>query len=211
MRDGSEAQPESQISADLVARIGRGERAAEQQMVRRYERGLLYLLNRRCGDPELAADVRQETFRIAIEKLREAPLEEPERLSAYLRGVALNLLLAHRRKESRRATTTDSDAVDAAADERGGPFDHVSDAELRTAVRALLAELRTPRDREILTRVYLHDEDKESVCRGLGVDGAHFHRVLFRAKQRFRELLLQADRKGRVRLVPESAADGRAG
>jgi RNA polymerase sigma-70 factor (ECF subfamily) len=65
----------------------------------------------------------------------------------------------------------------------------------------LLAELGTPRDREILTRVYLRDEDKDAICAALGVDATHFNRVLFRAKERFRELLIRADRRNKLRLV----------
>jgi len=192
---------EPKIAADLVVRIGRGERDAEEALVRRYGEGLLYLLKRRTRDPELALDLRQDTFRVAIEKLRAAPIEQPERLAAYLRGVALNLLIAQQRKDSRRATSADTDAVELAADDRRGPFENVSSEQVRQAVGVLLAELPTRRDREILTRLYLRDEDKESICAALEVDSAHFNRVLFRAKQRFRELLLRAERKGRLRLV----------
>jgi RNA polymerase sigma-70 factor (ECF subfamily) len=35
----------------------------------------------------------------------------------------------------------------------------------------------------------LRDEDKEQVCRELGIDEAHFRRVVFRARERFRALL----------------------
>jgi RNA polymerase sigma-70 factor (ECF subfamily) len=183
---------ESELSAELVQRIGRGERSAEEEMVRRYGRGLLYMLNRRTRDPELALDLRQETFRIAIEKLRVSPLDQPERIAAYLRGTALNLLTMHQRKTVRRATTADSDVVATIADEGKGPFERVSSEQLRQIVRALLEELPVRRDREILTRVYLQDEDKDSICRVLGVDSTHFNRVLFRAKQRFRDLLTRA-------------------
>jgi RNA polymerase sigma-70 factor (ECF subfamily) len=192
---------EPQIAADLCARIRRGSREAEAEMVRRYGAGLLYLLKRRTRDAELAADLRQDTLRVAIEKLRSSTLEEPARLAAYLRGVALNLLIAQRRKDVRRATTADSDAVEVAADERGGPFDNVSQEQVRRAVGALLGELGAPRDRELLTRLYVRDEDKDTICAALGVDSVHFNRVLFRAKQRFRELLQQAERRGRMRLV----------
>jgi RNA polymerase sigma-70 factor, ECF subfamily len=197
---------EPQIAADLCARIRQGSREAEAEMVRRYGAGLLYLLKRRTRDAELAADLRQDTLRVAIEKLRSSTLEEPARLAAYLRGVALNLLVAQRRKDVRRATTADSDAIEVAADERGGPlrggpFDNVSQEQVRRAVGALLDELGTPRDRELLTRLYVRDEDKDAICAALGVDSVHFNRVLFRAKQRFRELLRQAERRGRMRLV----------
>ena len=206
--DSSDTQLEPQISADLVARIGRGEHAAEEQMVRRYERGLLYLLRRHTRDPELALDLCQDTFRIAIEKLRGASLDEPERLAAYLRGVAMNLAIADRRKSARRATTADSEAVEAAADHRVGPLSDVSREQVGRAVRRLLDELRTPRDREILLRLYIHDEDKEAICRSLGVDSIHFNRVLFRAKQRFKELLLRAEQTHGLRLVSGDYADG---
>ena len=200
--EGSDIELEPAIAADLVARIGRGARDAEQAMVVRYGPALLYLLKRRTRDPDLAQDLRQDTFRVAIEKLRASPLDEPERLAAYLRAVALNLWIAHQRKQVRRATTADSDAVEAAADSGdGGPFEHVSRAQVRDAVGVLLDELGTPRDREILQRVYLRDEDKEEICAALGVDATHFNRVLFRAKQRFRELLIRADRRNKLRLV----------
>jgi RNA polymerase sigma-70 factor (ECF subfamily) len=199
--DASQTQLEHQIAADLVARIRRGERAAEAEMAARYGRGLFYLLRRRTGDPELALDLRQDAFVVAIRKLRAGALNEPERLAGYLRGVALNLLLAEQRKTARRATSVDSDAVESAPDPGQGPFDHVSTDEIRQAVRSLLQELRTPRDREILTRLYIHEEDRESVCRNVGVDAVHFNRVLFRAKQRFRELLLGAERKNTLQLV----------
>ena len=202
MAERSDAEREPEIAADLVARIGRGARDAEEAMVRRYGAGLLYLLRRRTRDSDLALDLRQDTFRVAIEKLRGSPLDEPQHLAAYLRAVALNLWIAHQRKAVRRATNVDSEAVEAAADPgESGPFDNVSREQVSAAVGALLDELGTPRDREILTRVYLRDEDKEDVCAALGVESTHFNRVLFRAKQRFRELLVRADRRNKLRLV----------
>ena len=183
---------EAQLSTELVARIGRGDRRAEEDLVRRYQRGLMFLLKRRCGDPQLALDIAQETFRIAIEKLRVAPLDQVERVAGFLRGTALHLISAEHRKYARRATTTDSDAVDAAADHTSGPFDNVSAEQVQRVVRLLLNELPVQRDREILIRTYLDDEDKSSICEALGVDSAHYNRVLFRAKQRFRELLMSA-------------------
>jgi RNA polymerase sigma-70 factor (ECF subfamily) len=199
--DRSEAELEARIAADLAARIRAGERDAEEALIRRYGEGLLYLLKRRTRDAELARDLRQDTFRVALEKLRGSALDEPERLVAYLRGVALNLWLAHRRKDARRATAADSDAIEATADERPGPFDNVSREQVRDAVAALLRELATARDREILTRLYLKEEDRDAICAALGVETSHFNRVLFRAKQRFCELVVQAERRGKIRLV----------
>jgi RNA polymerase sigma-70 factor (ECF subfamily) len=49
--------------------------------------------------------------------------------------------------------------------------------------------MQLPRDREILVRVYLHDQDKDRVCRELGISEEHYKRVLHRARARFAELL----------------------
>ncbi len=194
-------QQEARISADLAQRIGRGDRSAEAELVERYGRGVLYLLKRKTRDPELALDLRQETFRVAIEHLRAGGLEDAARIGAYLRGIAVNLAIADARKSTRRATTADSDAIELAADPTAGPAENVSTEQVRAAVRGLLDELPVQRDREILLRFYLDDEDKDSICAGLGVDSAHFNRVLFRAKERFRELVVVAERRGRLRLV----------
>jgi RNA polymerase sigma-70 factor, ECF subfamily len=198
--DDQSEQAEHEIAADLARQIHQGDRAAEQALVARYGPPLHFLLKQRTRDSELALDIRQDALRVVIEKLRAGTLEQPERLAGYLRGVALKLCGAQRRKELRRATTADSDAIETVADDRADPEEHLSEEQLRRAVRELLAELSTPRDRDILTRVYLLDEDKEAICTALGVDSLHFNRVLFRAKQRFRELLMRAEQGG-LRLV----------
>lgn len=199
--DEPEEQLEARISAELARRIGDGDRAAEATLVERYQRGVLYLLRRRTRDNDLALDLRQDTFRIAIEKLRAKELAEPERIGAFVRGIAVNLAIASARKTSRRATAADTDAVELVADPADGPADAVASDQNRAAVRALLDEMSVARDRDILLRFYVEDEDKESICSALGVDSAHFNRVLFRAKQRFRALLERAEKRGGLRLV----------
>lgn len=189
------------MSAELVRRIGEGDARAEEELVRRYQRGLVYLIRHRTRDSELALDIAQEALTIAIEKLRQGPIEQAERLGAYLRGTAINLVSAQARKSVRRATTADSDAVELVADEAAGPFDRVSSEQAQRLVRTLLGELRVQRDREILVRAYLRDEDKSTTCEALGIDSAHYNRVLFRAKARFKELLMTAAARGRLRVV----------
>jgi RNA polymerase sigma-70 factor, ECF subfamily len=199
--DEPEEQLEARISAELARRIADGDNAAESQLVERYQRGVLYLLRRRTRDAELALDLRQEAFRIAIEKLRAKEIAEPERVGAFVRGIAVNLAIGAARKTARRATTADSDAVELVADPADGPDAEVASEQTRVAVRALLDEMTVARDRDLLLRFYVEDEDKASICSALGVDSAHFNRILFRAKQRFRALLEGAEKRGGLRLV----------
>lgn len=191
---------EKEIAADLVARIGNGDHAAEAAMVQRYGRGLLYLLRRKCGDRALADDLYQDSFRIALERLRAREMRNPEMLASFLNGIASNLVISHYRREHSRATDTDLAAIERVAT-RPDQFDSLSREQVAKTVRRLLNELTQPRDREILLRIFLDDQDKTRVCAELGLDSLHFNRVLFRAKQRFKTLLLQAERRERLRII----------
>jgi RNA polymerase sigma-70 factor (ECF subfamily) len=165
-------------------------------MVERYSRGLRYLLTRRIGDSERARDLLQETFCIAIEKLRHSALDNPERLAGYLRGIAIRVALNAHRQRKREPLPMDFDAIARVPDPEPRQFEHVAGQQALAAVRRLLQSMPVERDRELLLRLYIHDQDKEEICRALGMDSLHFNRVLFRAKDRFRKLLKQSGEAG---------------
>ena len=188
--------PALEEEAHTAARIVRGfrgtaeERArCESEMVERYSRGLGYLLARRIGDDERARDLLQETFCIAIKKLRETELEQPERLAGYLRGIAVRVALNAGRRRKREPVGLDSSAIAAIPDDERRPFQQVAREETQAAVRKILQSMPVERDRELLIRFYVYDQDKQQICRELGLNSLHFNRVLFRAKNRFRSLL----------------------
>ncbi|MBW8876202.1 MAG: sigma-70 family RNA polymerase sigma factor [Acidobacteria bacterium] len=190
--DSTEAGPgpdEAAIAADLVRRIAAGETAAEGQLVERYRRGLRYLLHRLGALPDLADDVQQETFRIVIERLRHEGLADPAGLAPFLRGTARNLLIAERRKTARRRTWGDTGELAQAVAPAPSQLQSVLLDEEAEMVRRLIGELPTDRDRQLLLRFYVGEEDKDSICADLGLESLHFNRVLFRARQRFKELL----------------------
>jgi RNA polymerase sigma-70 factor (ECF subfamily) len=125
--------------------------------------GLRALILRRVRDPEVAADILQDAAVTTLEKLRSGQIAHPENVGGYLYRVALNHLRNHRRKD--RTAVSSADALQE------------------------LDEMPAERDREILARFYLDDEDKEQICRDLRLSEEHFNRVIFRARNRFRELL----------------------
>jgi len=185
--DSATAERESRVAADLVARIARHDAAAEAELCLRYRRGILFMLRHR-GAGDDAEDICQDTLVIALEKLRVGDIDDPSRLSAWLRSIAMHRLINGRRTERRRATAPDCDAVSKAMDAGGGPFDHLSAADNGRAVQRLLDELPTERDRDVLISVYLRDEDRASICQRLELDATHFNRVLSRAKTRLRRI-----------------------
>ncbi len=63
-------------------------------------------------------------------------------------------------------------------------------------MRRVLEELPTERDREVLSRFYLAEDDSKKICADLGLATSHFKRVLFRARERYRTLF--ENRVGRL-------------
>ena len=192
---------ERQVAANLVNRVQNGDHAAETEMVERYSRGLRFLLRRKTRDTALTEDFLQETWAIALVKIRDNGLDKPERLAGYLCGIANNLALGERRRVNRQRTSVNSEIVALIPDESSNPFRYVSRAEVCKQVRGLLENLTKERDREILERFYVREEDKESICKRLDVDGIHFNRVLYRARQRLKSVIEAADRRSHFRVV----------
>lgn len=182
-------QEEARVAASIVQGIRAGDERAETRLVERYSKGLRYLLLRRTRDNDRAQDLLQDTLSIAIAKLREVDLENPERLAGYLRGIAIRVALNAGRRWQREPYPMEGEAVAEIPDREPRQFDHVAREQTRTAVHKLLRSMPVKRDREILTRFYVEDQDKDEICRALGLDSLHFNRVLFRAKKRFRKIL----------------------
>jgi len=152
--------------------------------------GLSALILRRVGDPEIAADILQDAAVTALEKLRSGQITRPENMGGYLYRVAINHLRNHRRKD--RTAVSGPAGLDELPDTDGDPdWDHVGRHQWAEAARRILDELPVARDRDLLLRFYLHDEDKKEICRELQLSEEHFNRVIFRARNRFRELLKQ--------------------
>lgn len=173
-----------------------GDKRAEGEIYARYFRGTLRFLHtelRRLGvnDAELAEDLAQDTFVTVIGKLRNPAqgLEEPQKLASYILGIARNLARAWRRKRTRQQTEPDLPSIERVQATHGNPVKQLESMELATLVRNVLKELPVERDREILRRVYLSDQDKQRICEDLAIEVTHFNRVIYRARRRLRGLM----------------------
>jgi len=163
---------------------------ASDAAIQQLRNGVLFLLQREIGKSALAEDLCNEAFRIVFERLARHPLEDPTRLDAYLAQTARNLLSADRRMKFRRRTVTGAQTfIDNIADAESDPSVALQSQSRARAIRRVLREMPAVRDRQLLVRFYLNDEDKADICRDLNLDEKHFNRVIFRARERFRELL----------------------
>ena len=165
-----------------------GEDAISDEFVRRHYAGLQSLLRRRIKDPAVAADLLNEAVATAMSHSRSGRVEQPERMAGYVYRVALNLYRNYRREfDNRQDLRAAPDDIQRLPD-NSAPVEPM-DTGLLQQVRKLIGELPTPRDREIVKRFYLDEEEKESICRALELSPLHFDRVIFRARQRLRALL----------------------
>jgi RNA polymerase sigma factor (sigma-70 family) len=188
----SEEQPASAaaVGAELARRVLAGDVAAEDQLVRHYQRGVLMILRRAMRDDELARDLCQDTFVIVLKRLRAAPLDDPTRVGGFIMQTARNLAIGEHRRGARRRTDTDSVAIDEAADLQQAHAAQQSEAESSAnAVRKLLTELKSERDRIAIVRYYLDEDSREAICAQLGMTELQFNVVLFRARERLRQIL----------------------
>ena len=152
--------------------------------------GLRALILRRVHDPDVAADILQDAAVTTLEKLRNGEIAHPENVGGYLYRVALNHLRNHRRKD--RTALSSADGLDELRESEDDPeWTCVGRPQWANAARNMLEEMPAARDRDLLVRFYLNDEAKEQICQDLRLSTEHFNRVIFRARNRFRELLEQ--------------------
>jgi len=192
---------EQRTLEDLVRRVRKGDVDAESDIFTRFHRGLLYFLRRLTNDAALAEDLGQEAFMVLIRKLRAEGLAEPAKLNSYLHGIARKLAARYLARQRRRESAVDAGFFDRVIDPAADQFAEISRDETRQIVIELFSELRVERDRQILLRYWVYDEDKATICSALDIQEPHFHRVIHRAKIRFRDLLLKTDRRRRFSLV----------
>jgi RNA polymerase sigma-70 factor (ECF subfamily) len=177
----------------LISRIADGDRQAEAEFVRQYERGVRVLVRRHCrpGDP-VVDDLVQDVLSGVLERLRAGAIHDPVALPAYVQSAVVYATSA----EYRRRRPMQTDAVVEQIADGETPGTRLDATQLAGFLRDVLAGMPVARDREILRRFYLEEEDKDSVCRALAIDPGHFHRVMFRARERFRLLVEQAGLRG---------------
>ncbi|MEM7283772.1 MAG: sigma-70 family RNA polymerase sigma factor, partial [Pseudomonadota bacterium] len=180
---------ESAIATSLVKSIGEGDRGAENLFVQRYRDGLLFFLARQCGDASLAEDLAHDTLETVLAKLRKEGIEKPERLSSYILSTAKFLLVGHFRKSTRRNTEADLERIGQQTSSEPSQEDVLNKERVAELVKDVLNDLPNSRDRELLIRFYLDDEDKETICTSMELSSLHFNRVIHRARNRMKTAL----------------------
>lgn len=174
---------------EYVRRLIAGDREVENHFTVHFGHLILIALRNRPGCERWVDDVRQETFRRVLSKLRSAGgLHHAERLGAFVRRVCLNVLAEYLREEQRDGSTGN---VPDTIDNREDLEEELINSERKRLVEKILAKL-TPIDRDALRMVFLEERDRSEVCRILGIDREHLRVILHRARSRFKERLARS-------------------
>jgi RNA polymerase sigma-70 factor (ECF subfamily) len=179
LRNRVEAGEEGRLLAALAA----GDRQAAERLVERTYRGVYSLLRRLCGDPDLAADLTQDTYRKAWDAL--PGFDRRSQFSTWLFRIAYTTFLNHLRRPRRLVPL--EERHEAAVPDPAPAADEVVDRavegdRLRRAVLALPEDLRYT-----VTAVFWGELPVKEIARQEGITTVAIRK---RLKKAFRLLAL---------------------
>jgi len=179
LRNRAEAGEEGRLLAALAA----GDRQAAERLVERTYRGVYSLLRRLCGDPDLAADLTQDTYRKAWDAL--PGFDRRSQFSTWLFRIAYTTFLNHLRRPRRLVSLEEKH--EAAVPDPAPAADEVVGRELegdrlRRAVLALPEDLRYT-----VTAVFWGELPVKEIARQEGITTVAIRK---RLKKAFRLLAL---------------------
>ena len=186
----SDSSAELRVESDnLLQRIAAGDAAAERAFALLYGPRVRVLMRRHCrGFESQADDLVQDVLANVLERLRVGAIRDARAVAAYLHAAAVRAA-AHARRKMRPADDLAQHPHVAAPD---SPPLALYRQQLAQVLRDSLESLPVARDRRLLRQFYLDEHPKEQICAELNIEPAHFHRVMFRARERFRDLLERA-------------------
>ena len=170
---------------DLVQRIQDGDTAAMEKLYAFFEKGVRYFLLRSLGSEELDDRV-HDCFVIVTEALRAGELREPNKLMGYIRTVVRRQIASVIQDsiDHRRTHVDLSDNLFLLADWKEDPEKSFQANEREAIARKVLREI-SERDREVLMRFYVHEQDYETICSEMNLTYNQFRLLKSRAKARF--------------------------
>lgn len=188
--NNSEPAPSPNDAVDwneLVAAVQRGDNEGMERLYAVFARGIRFLLIRQLGYQDVEDKI-HDTFLIVVNAIRRGDLREPERLMGYVRTVVRRQVATHidGLVQSRR-DMGDVELGYKLVDDRHDPEAEVLGKQRFRIMEQILRAI-SRRDREILTRFYLHEQTQEQICAEMGLTETQFRLLKSRAKARFGEL-----------------------
>lgn len=189
---GTSQPGEAEVERSLIRRAQRGDRAAFDALVRRYDQEVLRMALRIVRSPDEAQDLYQEAFLKVYRSIGQFRLES--RFSTWLYRVVMNVCYDHLRRQRTRgevqATENEDGQPDFAqtlADDRPvlNPDRALAAAEISRRLQAALARL-SPRERMVFELKHCQGLKLRAIGEMCGTSEEAAKNSLFRALQKLR-------------------------
>lgn len=152
MTDTTDALEAQRELITWVREAQAGDRAAFGRLFERYERRVFSIALRRLGDYDEAAELVQDVFLQAMEKITQ--LREPAAFAGWMRSITHRMAI-NRMTRRKNATAVEPETLAAVCeDDAGTPLTQVLESERQAQVRAGL-ELLGDMDRQTLEAFYV--------------------------------------------------------
>jgi RNA polymerase sigma-70 factor (ECF subfamily) len=157
------------------------------KLINEHYSGLINLVGGAVRSIDLAAEMVHQAIVITLEHIKAGRIGSTNQVPGHVYGICTRLLRNYRRSMSNRADLrVDSEHLATmASDEQVNLSD---EQRIKECVVLALRSLSS-RDRDVVTRFYLYDEDKGRICRDFNLSPILFNKIISRARQRVRMLL----------------------
>jgi RNA polymerase sigma-70 factor (ECF subfamily) len=187
--------------------LSAGDPAIEQHFHRYFSELILIKLRARQYSAQAIDDIRQETFLRVFQAIRRQSIRDPQRIGSFVNSVCNNVILEFGRSGA-RLTFPDEGPPDR-ADERADAEHELATREEQAQVRSVLEEM-SPKNRQLLSAVFLEEQSSEELSERFGVDQNYLRVLLFRARGQFREKM-EKRKRGQPSLLKKDEIKRNAG
>jgi RNA polymerase sigma-70 factor (ECF subfamily) len=165
-------------------RLRNGDPATEHHFFVYFDTLLNIKLRSRRISFDKIEDLKQDTFvRVIAAVRKEGGVRQPDRFGAFVNSICNNILLEYYRSLGKNQEMDDpyEEIPDKVLDLEGMMVSKQRSEQVRRILSGLPA-----RDRELLRAVLLEENDKDTLCRDIGVDRNYLRVLLHRAKNKFK-------------------------
>jgi len=173
--------------SQLVARLQAGDGKAMEELYAMFSNGVRYYLARQLGRDDIE-DRLHDSFLVVVDAIRSGELRDPRRLMGFIRTVVKRTVSSSISKQmAARRRNIDDERTANVSDPAATPERALLFRQQASIVREVLGEL-SDRDREILTRFYVHEQSAQQICEEMDLTVTQFRLLKSRAKNRFGDL-----------------------
>lgn len=170
----------------IVRLIQAGDPRGEEMLYAAFTRGLRYLAIRKVGY-EQADECVHDTFIALAKKIREGALREPAALLKYARTILERMIVdIHLERRKWRADVDFDYLALTHADQAPTPDKAYESSTRADVMKRALQQLR-PKEREILVRFYIQEEDQEKIRREMNLTHTQYRLLKSRSKSKLEQ------------------------